>query len=74
MRGLARAAGTDRDDDRFWKAGLFYVNRDDPALVVGARFGVGWAPNLGNRAVWPLIAGTAAAWAGLAVLGAAAGM
>ena len=74
VRGLARAAGTDRDDDRFWKAGLFYANRDDPALVVGARFGVGWAPNLGNRAVWPLIAGTAAAWAGLAVLGAAAGM
>jgi uncharacterized membrane protein len=74
VRGLAPAAGTDRDDDRFWKAGLLYVNRDDPALVVGARFGVGWAPNFGNPAAWLLIAGTAAAWAGLAVLGAAAGM
>jgi uncharacterized membrane protein len=74
VRGLAPAAGTDRDDDRFWKAGLLYVNRDDPALVVGARFGVGWAPNFGNRAAWLLVAGTAAAWAGLAVLGAAAGM
>jgi len=74
VRGLAPAAGTDRDDDRFWKAGLFYVNRDDPALVVGARFGVGWAPNFGNRAAWLLIAGTAAAWAGLAALGAAAGV
>ena len=35
VRGLALATGTDRDDDRFWKAGLLYVNRDDPALVVG---------------------------------------
>jgi hypothetical protein len=42
--------------------------------VVGARFGVGLAPNFGNRAAWLLVAGTAAAWAGLAVLGAAAGM
>jgi uncharacterized membrane protein len=74
VRSLARAAGTDRDDDQFWKAGLVYVNRDDPALVVGARFGVGWALNFGNPAAWLLIAGTFAAWAGLAVLGAAAGM
>jgi DNA-binding transcriptional MerR regulator len=74
VRGLAPAAGTDRDDDRFWKAGLLYVNRDDPALVVGARFGVGWTPNFGNLVAWLLIAGTFAAWAGLAVLGAAAGM
>ena len=74
VRGLARASGTDRDDDRFWKAGLLYVNRDDPALVVGARFGVGWMLNYGNPVAWLLIAGTFAAWAGLAVLGAAAGM
>jgi uncharacterized membrane protein len=74
VRGLALAAGTDRDDDRFWKAGLFYVNRDDPAIVVGARFGVGWAPNFGNPVAWLLVAGPVAAWAGLAALGAAAGM
>src|ERR1700761_5527213 len=74
VRSLTPTTGTDRDDDRFWKAGLLYVNRDDPALVVGARFGVGWAPNLGNRTAWLFIAGTAAAWAGLAVLGVAAGM
>ena len=36
VRGLARGTGTDRDDDRFWKAGLLYVNRDDPALAVGS--------------------------------------
>jgi uncharacterized membrane protein len=37
-----------RDDDRFWKGGLIYVNRDDPAIMVGNRFGIGWTPNLGN--------------------------
>ena len=74
VRGLALAAGTDRDDDRFWKGGLLYVNRDDPALVVGARFGFGWALNFGNPVAWLLIAGFVAVWAGLAVIGVAAGM
>jgi uncharacterized membrane protein len=74
VRGVALAAGTDRDDDRFWKGGLLYVNRDDPALVVGARFGFGWALNFGNPVAWLLIAGFVAVWAGLAVIGAAAGM
>ena len=74
VRGLALAAGTDRDDDRFWKAGLLYVNRDDPAIVVGARFGVGWALNFGNPVAWLIIAGIVAWWVGLAVIGAAAGI
>lgn len=38
------------DDDRFWKAGIFYVNPDDPALTVQRRFGVGWTINLGHPA------------------------
>ncbi len=29
-----------RDDDRFWKGGLIYVNRDDPAIMVANWFGV----------------------------------
>jgi uncharacterized membrane protein len=74
VRGLAPATGTDRDDDRFWKAGLLYVNRDDPAIVVGSRFGAGWTLNFGNPVARLIIAGIAAAWAGLAVIGAAAGM
>jgi uncharacterized membrane protein len=74
VRGLAPAIGGDRDDDQFWKAGLLYVNRDDPALVVSARFGAGWTLNFGNPAAWLIIAGIVAAWTGLAVAGAAAGM
>jgi uncharacterized membrane protein len=74
VRGLALATGTHRDDDRFWKAGLLYVNRDDPAVVVGARFGAGWTLNVGNPVAWAILAGIAAAWAGLVVIGIAAGI
>ena len=74
VRGLARAIGTDRDDDRFWKAGLLYVNRDDPALVVGSHIGAGWTLNLGNPAAWLIIAGNIAALAGLVTIGTVAGM
>jgi uncharacterized membrane protein len=74
VRGLAPATGTDRDDDRFWKAGLLYINRDDPAIVVAARFGAGWTLNYGNRVAWLIIAGIVAVWTGLAAIGAAAGM
>jgi uncharacterized membrane protein len=70
IRGRAGdpAAGSDRDDDRFWRAGLVYVNRDDPALMVNARFGFGLTPNLGNPRVWLIMAGAAVLLAGLIVL------
>jgi uncharacterized membrane protein len=58
----------DRDDDRFWKAGLLYVNRGDPALVVAARFGAGWTLNLANPAAWLVIAALIAAPAGIAAI------
>lgn len=38
------------DDDSHWKGAIFYVNRDDPALVVPRRFGMGWTLNLGRPA------------------------
>jgi uncharacterized membrane protein len=72
--GHGAAAGTDRDDDRFWKAGLIYVNRDDPALLVGSRFGVGWTFNLANPTAWLVIAAIVAVPAGLAAISAAAGL
>jgi uncharacterized membrane protein len=69
-----RAATTGRDDDRLWKAGLVYINRTDPAIMVPARFGVGWTVNFGNPAAWLIIAAITATVAGLAVIRAAAGM
>jgi uncharacterized membrane protein len=56
-------AGTtvNRDDDRFWVGGLFYVNRQDPAVVVSRRFGVGWTLNFGNPWSWAASAVIAAA-------------
>jgi len=72
--GYGPVAGVDRDDDRFWKAGLIYVNRDDPAILVGARFGVGWTFNLANPMAWLVIAGIVATPAGLVAIGAALGL
>jgi uncharacterized membrane protein len=72
--GIGRTTGCDRDDDRFWKAGLFYVNRDDPSVMAAARFGAGWTLNLGNPAAWLIIGGIFAAWAGLIVIGVVAGV
>jgi uncharacterized membrane protein len=65
--------GVNRDDDRFWKGGLIYVNRDDPAIMVGNRFGVGWTPNLGNPKGRLLYGGIVAAFVGLIVIRALAG-
>lgn len=39
---------TDPDDDIYWKAGVFYVNKNDPSIFVEKRFGVGWTLNYGN--------------------------
>ncbi|WP_441249074.1 DUF1648 domain-containing protein [Kitasatospora sp. McL0602] len=37
------------DDDRYWRlAGTVYANRQDPALLVPKRLGIGWTVNLGN--------------------------
>jgi uncharacterized membrane protein len=72
--GQAPAAAADRDDDRFWKAGLLYVNREDPSVMVGARFGVGWTLNFGNPLAWLLIAGLVAVVTGLVVIRVAAGL
>ena len=39
---------TDVDEDRYWKGGIFYVNREDPSIFVEKRFGVGWTLNFAN--------------------------
>ncbi|MGH3299038.1 MAG: DUF5808 domain-containing protein [Trebonia sp.] len=73
VRGIGRPTGCDRDDDRFWKAGLLYANLDDPSVVTVARFGAGWTLNLGNPAAWLIIGGILVAWAGFIVIGVLAG-
>ncbi|HEX3784763.1 MAG TPA: DUF5808 domain-containing protein [Pseudonocardiaceae bacterium] len=67
-RATPTTSATDRDDDRFWKAGLIYVNRDDPAILVNARFAFGWTANFGNPAAWLLIAGVIAVPVGLVII------
>ena len=42
-------------DDR-WRWGLFYVDRNDPALFVQSRCGAGYGLNYGKRLAWPITA------------------
>lgn len=37
-----------RDDDRYWYAGFFYNNPDDPDPFVPKRYGLGWTVNFGH--------------------------
>ena len=45
------------DDDAMWKAGVFYWNPADPAVVVPKRFGIGWTINWARPLSWAIIAG-----------------
>jgi uncharacterized membrane protein len=50
-----------RDDDRHWYvAGMVYLNRTDPAVLVHRRTGMYWTLNVGNPISWAIIAGIAA--------------
>ena len=48
------------DDDKYWRGGLFYINREDHALLVPRRFGLGWTLNFGNPRAAMLLAGVVA--------------
>lgn len=41
-----------RDDDQYWKLGIFYFNPDDPANWVEKRFGSGWTANFAKPLPW----------------------
>jgi uncharacterized membrane protein len=45
------------NNDRNWKLGAIYINRNDPALFVEKRFGVGWTLNLGHPLCWFILLG-----------------
>lgn len=36
------------DDDKYWKGGVIYVNKNDGRILVPKRFGVGFSINMGN--------------------------
>lgn len=38
----------DRRDSRYWFAGMFYYNPDDPDAIVPKRFGLGWTINFAH--------------------------
>ncbi len=46
----------DRMPDERWLWGAIYVNRDDPALFIPKRFGIGYTLNFGNRWSWVILA------------------
>ena len=52
--GSTKPAG-DRTEDRFWKLGVFYFNRDDPAVIVEKRFGLGYTMNFAHPMAWAII-------------------
>lgn len=55
FKGLQADTGMPRDEDRFWKLGIFYVNSQDPAFIVPKRFGVGWTVNFARPATWVIV-------------------
>ncbi len=51
---ITNGKSINRDDDRYWKLGIFYINREDPALFLEKRFGVGWTINIARPVAWML--------------------
>jgi uncharacterized membrane protein len=56
IHAAAGASPADGTPDEHWKASLFYVNRDDAALFVPKRFGIGYALNFGHVSAWVIMA------------------
>lgn len=48
MESIIEAQIMDLDEDKYWKGGMFYFNKNDPSIFVEKRFGVGWTLNLAN--------------------------
>ncbi len=66
--GGAGAPVGDRTPDERWWGGLVYINRDDPALWVEKRFGIGWTLNFGNPWAWLVMGGILGFCAGISGL------
>lgn len=44
-----------RDNDKYWKLGIFYCNPDDPSLFLPERFGIGWTMNFARPMIWVVL-------------------
>ena len=44
-----------RDDDSLWKMGMFYYNKNDPAIFVEKRFSAGWTNNWAKWQSWLIL-------------------
>jgi uncharacterized membrane protein len=66
--GAPNETATDRTSDQHWTLGVLYINRDDPALMVEQRFGIGWTLNLGNPRALLILGTLAALTAGFIIL------
>ncbi len=60
-------------DNRRWLLGVFFVDRDDPSIMIEERFGLGYTVNLGNPAAIAITAGFLATLGVLMALAFAAG-
>lgn len=56
----AQSTGPFNRDSSQWVAGVFYVNRQNPHLLVPKRFGGGWTFNFAHPIAWALMAGIVA--------------
>lgn len=39
-------------DDKHWKWGMFYFNKENPDLFIEKKFGVGWTVNFARPGIW----------------------
>ena len=42
--------------DKNWKWGIFYINRNNPEILVPKRYGIGYTLNFGNSWSWGALA------------------
>ena len=66
----APEAGVDQPQSASpWRAGVFYVNAEDPALWVPKRTGLGWTLNFAHPLAWVVMGAILALAAGVPFLG-----
>ena len=58
----------DRTADKYWKLGLIYFNRNDPALFVEKRFGLGYTLNFGHLGAWAFLVVLVAVFVAIALI------